>query len=373
MRRQYLLALISFVLLSCSPAPFNLNLSQSAVTASKLTFVGQVGPIQSLSSQNNSNFAFFPEKDSSGGITLQAGFVSWISQSTMQQIAFVAGGQVVGSPQNLGLITADPPMPGYIIQSVKSAHNNFVFSYDPATVSHFKWAQMTGNPSANTYTPPTWNDLNSLINTYFGIGLADCHIRDVSFSPNPNTGYDTAYVLVKDITNANQLLQTFLEAQFQISQNGLLVGTQLRGAEVGLNSLLPSDQAPFGPPYYTLYYYDPGTTYGFAEWYYTPSSSWICWKWTGIVAPSQVTGITHRIDALLTTGELFSSEGEVGRVYDQNGNQLSQFSLTDLSFVGEVYVGGVALMLFSQALWYNNALQFNVYSIPSSNVKSLGQ
>ncbi len=373
MRRLYVLAPIILLLLSCSLPPFNVNLSQSAVTASKLAFVGQVGPIKSLSSSQNTNFAFYPEKNASGGITLQAGFVTWISQSAMQQMAFVVGSEIVGSTQNLGLTTADPPMPGYSIQSVKNAHNNFVFSYDPTYVSHFKWAQMTGNPSTNTYTPPTWTDLNSLINTYFGIALADCLIRDVSISPNPNTGYDTAYVLVKDITNPNQALQTFLEAQFQISQNGLLVGTQLRGAEVGLNSLLPSDQAPFGPPYYTLYYYDPGTTYGFAEWYDTPSLSWICWKWTGVVAPSRVAGITHRIDALLTTGELFSSEGEVGRVYDQNGNQLSQFSLTDLSFVGEVYVGGVALMLFSQALWYNNALQFNVYSIPSSNVKSLGQ
>jgi hypothetical protein len=30
-------------------------------------------------------------------------------------------------------------------------------------------------------------------------------------------------------------------------------------------------------------------------------------------------------------------------------------------------------MLFSQALWYNKALQFNAYSIPTSKVKSFGQ
>jgi hypothetical protein len=145
---------------------------------------------------------------------------------------------------------------------------------------------------------------------------------------------------------------------------------------LNLNAI-PSGIAIPGPPPQALYYYDPATTMGFVNWFDTPSSSWVCWKWyespPGTAVISQVNGINHRIDALLTTGELFSSEGEVGRVYDQNGNQLSQFSLTDLSFVGEVYVGGVALMLFSQALWYNNALQFNVYSIPSSNVKSLGQ
>jgi hypothetical protein len=360
------------VLFSCSPPPFNLNLSQSAITASKLTFVGQVGPIQSLSASQNTNFAFYPEKNSSGGITLQAGFVTWISQST-QRIAFVVGGQIVGSPQNLGVTTRDPPLPGYLIQSVKSAYNNFAFSYDTSAPypSQYKYVMMTGNPSANTYSLPAWTDLTGIFSAApFNMiaGPPSCHVRYVSISPNPNPGYDTAYVLVKDLTNEPEPTQLFQEAAFQISQAGLSAPVQLR-AEVSLDSLMPPD----GPPLEALYYYDPGTTYGFAEWYDTPSSSWICWKWTGVVAPSQVTGITHRIDALLTTGELFSSEGEVGRVYDQNGNQLSQFSLTDLSFVGEVYVGGAALMLFSQALWYNNALQFNVYSIPSSNVKSLGQ
>jgi len=37
------------------------------------------------------------------------------------------------------------------------------------------------------------------------------------------------------------------------------------------------------------------------------------------------------------------------------------------------FPGGVAQVLFSRALWYNNSLQFNVYSIPTSNLKSLGQ
>lgn len=104
------------MLISCSPPPFDLAVSQSAVTASRLTLAGQVGPIQNLpSSQINWAFAFFPEKDPSTGITLQAGFVSWVSQSTSQQIAFVVwdGSQgayrVVASPQNLGMNNLNPP------------------------------------------------------------------------------------------------------------------------------------------------------------------------------------------------------------------------------------------------------------------------
>jgi hypothetical protein len=87
-------------------------------------------------------------------------------------------------------------------------------------------------------------------------------------------------------------------------------------------------------------------------------------------------GINHRIDALLTTGELFSTEDNTARVYDpttSTGSLEAEFVLGDLRFIGEVYIGGVPTMLFSQALWFNQQVTFNVYSLPTSKVKTLGQ
>ena len=87
----------------------------------------------------------------------------------------------------------------------------------------------------------------------------------------------------------------------------------------------------------------------------------------------------HRPSALMdfsATGEIFSTEGNVGRVYNPTtpgGSLEATFSLNDLRFVGEVYIGGTPTMLFSQALWFNNQVSFNIYSIPTSNLKSLAQ
>ena len=84
---------------------------------------------------------------------------------------------------------------------------------------------------------------------------------------------------------------------------------------------------------------------------------------------SQLTNIGTRIDDLLTTGELLSTQGNTANVYDPTtatGTLEATFPLGDLRFVGEVYIGGTPTVLFSEALWYGQQLTFNVYSIPTS-------
>jgi hypothetical protein len=365
-----LLMLLVLLALSCSPPPFNLGITQAAITASRMTLVGEVGPIQNIGTdQGNSTLVFYPEKDPVAGFTLQAGFVSWASQGSSQQIAFVvsdgSGCRVVAGSQGLGPNDLAPPFPGFIIQSLKNGHTGVAFSWDGAMASSFKYVQMTGDPAGNTFTLPAWTDLSGFLS---GFITGSPYIRDASISPSPNPGYDYAYMLVRDVGTAPN---PFQEMRFHLSQTGLTVPVALRSAELDLVGAIPT------LPRHALYYYDPATTMGFANWYDSPSSSWMCWKWyessPGVPSATQLPGITHRIDALLSTGELFSTEGDVGRLYDQNGNQLAQFTLTGLAFVEETYGGGVAQMIFSQALWYNRNLHFNVYSIPTTKLKSLGQ
>jgi len=107
--------------------------------------------------------------------------------------------------------------------------------------------------------------------------------------------------------------------------------------------------------------------------------NWSTWVWIDNASPPthwQLSGIGNRIDDLLTTGELFSTEGNVGRVFDPKtptGTLEATFPLSDLRFIGEMYIGGTATMLFSHALWAGRQLSFNIYSIPTADIKTLGQ
>jgi hypothetical protein len=115
------------------------------------------------------------------------------------------------------------------------------------------------------------------------------------------------------------------------------------------------------------------------SWFDTTAGSWRCVRWNGagFTDSKVLPGITHRIDALLTTGMLFSTEGNVGRVYDSSGTEIASFPLGALRFIGERYVDGAPLALFSLARIvterYSETLAIDVYSIPAADLESLGK
>ncbi len=82
--------------------------------------------------------------------------------------------------------------------------------------------------------------------------------------------------------------------------------------------------------------------------------------------------IDHRVDAMLSTGQLLSTEGGTGRLYDRDGTLLAAFPLGNLRLLSEEYVGGVARIYFSQYLEFNNSGHFNVYWIRSDALATLG-
>ena len=194
--------------------------------------------------------------------------------------------------------------------------------------------------------------------------------------PDPSTTLDRSYWLFRE-----QGTENYLETRVDISQFAIVgPATVLRSTPAA-----PYDMSSFLPPRTSvdskrfLYYYDPVSDRSYASWWSTLSSpnQWMTWVWIDAVPTHwRLTAVDHRIDALVTTGELFSTEGNIGRVYDPTtptGSLEAEFPLNDLRFIGEVYVGGTPTLLFSQALWYNNQVTFNVYSIPTSKLKSLGQ
>ncbi|MGA2641412.1 MAG: hypothetical protein ABSG21_10995 [Spirochaetia bacterium] len=371
---------LALLLAACWPPPFNLSVSSSAKTARMLSYVGQVGPIDSnsvmLGTQGTEDVVFLPEKDGAGGITIQAGFILSMDPFSGQQVNFVAsnGSQYVryGSAQGLGPLSTDP-YPNFLVQSVKSTHNVIVFQYFDTTPANNEYMLATGDPIAGTFNSSGWTVLHT---TYTDVlpftppFVANGRVIGVSIYPDPSSFLDRSFWLLRESGTNN-----YLEGEFDVSQNPITPpGTKLRlGGTYDISSFVG------GTAKRVLYYFNPVTSQSYVSIWNSPLSpgNWSTWVWIDSTPTyRQLSSIGNRIDALLTTGELFSTEGNTGRVYDPTtptGSLEATFPLNDLRFIGEVYIGGIATMLFSEALWYGRQVSFNVYSIPTSQIKTLGQ
>jgi hypothetical protein len=259
-----------------------------------------------------------------------------------------------------------------MVQSVKSTHNVIVFQYfDPAPQNN-QYMIATGDPNAGTFNSPGgWIVLTNFINVPpFNPPITNGRGIGVSIYPDPNPALDRSYWLFRQSGTNN-----YLEGEFDVSQNPITPpGTKLRlGGTYDISSFVG------GTAKRVLYYFNPVTSQSYVSIWNSPLSpgNWSTWVWIDSTPTyRQLSSIGNRIDALLTTGELFSTEGNTGRVYDPTtptGSLEATFPLNDLRFIGEVYIGGIATMLFSEALWYGRQVSFNVYSIPTSQIKTLGQ
>ncbi|MGA2380973.1 MAG: hypothetical protein ABSG85_16890, partial [Spirochaetia bacterium] len=231
----------------------------------------------------------------------------------------------------------------------------------------------TGNPGAGTFNSPGgWivlntNFINAPVPPFF---FTNARVIGVSIYPDPNPALDRSYWLFRDTGGNN-----YLEGEFDVSQNPITPpGIAVRGLATYDISSFVGNLAKR-----VLYYFNPVTARSYVSVWNSPASPgvWSNWVWIDAVPTNgQLTGVDHRIDALLTTGELFSTEGNIGRVFDPTtptGSLEATFPLSDVRFIGEVYIGGTPTILFSQALWFGNQVTFNVYSIPTSQLKTLGQ
>jgi len=366
---------LALFLVACSPPPFNLAISQSARIIKNLTYLGQAGPMDpnsiNLGNQVSEDVVFIPEKDGMGGITIQSGFVYSMDPMSGQQVSFVSNNVRYGSPMPLGPLSSDQ-FPSFMVQSVKSTHNVIVFQYFDPTPQNNQYMIATGDPNAGTFNSPGgWIVLTNFINVApFNPPITNGRGIGVSIYPDPNPALDRSYWLFRQSGTNN-----YLEGEFDVSQNPITPpGIPLRG-------IAPYDISSFvgNLAKRVLYYFNPVTARSYVSVWNSPASPgvWSNWVWIDAVPTNgQLTGVDHRIDALLTSGELFSTEGNIGRVFDPTtptGSLEATFPLSDLRFIGEVYISGTATMLFSEALWYNRQVSFNVYSIPTSQLKTLGQ
>ncbi|MGA2762411.1 MAG: hypothetical protein ABSG17_03505 [Spirochaetia bacterium] len=362
MKQALLLLAVVAALAACNPPPFDLTVSLSARSASKMTLLGQVGPVNDVGT-DAAQQTFYPQLDSSGGMSVLAGFVTSVNHSANVNLIAWGGSQYQKYGNGISWTAYLGSYPAWLISPTKLPSSLLAvnFNSDPTmTIGMF----LTGSPSTGTLSG-TSVFLSAGPAADFSLN-ASCQVVGISVSADPSPTVDKSYWLIQD-TGGTDL---YVEAEYDVSPTGFGTGTRLWSAALDLSALLP------GSPPRVFYYFDPASKYGFASWYDTGSSSWQCAKWTGasgIASGQALPGIMYPVTALLTTGELLSIYQETGRVYDQNGNLLAQFPLTGIRFIGEKYVNGTAELLFSQALDYNHQLQFNVYGIPAANLKSLAQ
>ena len=365
MKKLYFVGFIVLLCTSCLPVPFDAGVSEAAAAASKMT---RDNPALITGGYNGdgtaTGFAFYPQVLSSGGFDYSTGFITSLDNQSVNIQAVANGSQFSGTNQFIS--NPDPYAPAYLGWPVKSGPS-FLFgiifdALSPASGTGYALFQATP-PSTFTSTG------SSLLSLVAPLGTVTSVIG-ASVSASSSSSYDLLHILGAGPT-------TYIEAIFQV-QSSVVGGSSVPRAAVAL---------PFIPAGTTrvMYFYDdneaatdPARTdnRSFASWYDTSSDSWVSWAWwqtpTGSGPLSSMRlPISYRLDALLSTGQLLSTENGVGRLYDRDGNLIATFPLGNLVYIAEEYVGGVARCYFSQCLVYNNQLHFNVYWVPTGQLAAL--
>jgi hypothetical protein len=365
------LAAIALACSSCLPVPFDLALSQGAAAAARmtrdnsslLTAGSSYGP-------NQHDFAFYPSVLAAGGFDYSAGLITSMD-SLAVDVQAVTGGSPY-SQTGQGIANPDPHAPAYLAWPAKSGQSYlFGIVFDalyPATGSGY--GVFWGNPVTRNLTTTATGSLKSLDS----ISTAAIGASVAAMDPNLGFTYDILHTLSVDASG------NFRDFGTRVSSALPTVIGPYRNA----GGFFP---LAFIPPGITrlMYYYDenqPGDparlpNRSFASWYDASSGSWKSYAWwetpatgSGIFS-TKALSIDHRIDALLTTGQLFSAESGTGRLYDRDGNLLATFPLGNLVFIGEQYVAGVPRSYFSQCLIYDHTLHFNVYRIATDQLATL--
>jgi hypothetical protein len=374
------LAAVAALFSSCLPVPFDLALSQSAATASRMTQDNSgLLTLDQFTDPSAHDFIFYPQilatgPDYGAGFVVSARGLD-VSFSAVQRNPS-SGTYNSYSSQSFTMANPDPHAQAFFAWPLKTG-SSYVLGFgfdavDPLNGNGF--AVMQGDPVGHTLTqlPAGSNGMHSFLQTTMGL---DAVVLGASMSADPFGTYDMFHWL----GTQNGSPGNWMEFAFQVSSGGLAFppSPTPRGGLYYPLSFIPSGVSR------VLFFYDenqggdpnrsPNRSFG--SWWDDPSGSWVTYAWWGPPgsAPTQSARlpISHRLDAFLSTGQLLSTEGGTGRLYDRDGNQLATFPLGNLVYMGEEYVGGIARCYFSQCLLYDNKVHFNVYWIRTDQLNTL--
>ena len=347
------------VLSGCAPA-FLEDLNSAAPLAGQMTPAGTIGPFDYGSDLTSDDLKFLPAKPTTS-LTAQSGFVITTSGG-YQNVAFVSPDPSGGPPlQSTGVVSfslvgSDPSYPLNefdVITTTATTANLVVFKLSTAAPSLNQATLISATlPSGPITQPVPTETLTTLYtNTPNVIGA--------QVVPVAAPGTDTFNLM---LTAGGS---SFAEASFPLASSGTVFNAT--GGALAFNSLL----SPLLPPGTTrlLVYSNAAGTLSYASVY--SGTQWVCYQWSSTSA-TKLAGVTHRIDAVLTSGDLLSTEGGTLRLYDPSGNQVLNVSLGALKFCYEAYVGSVPYVFFSLALGNPHGdWMFSTYAIPTSSMRGL--
>ncbi len=377
-RDLFLLAAAAF-LVSCSPVPYDAGLTESARTVAKLTQDTPSPVSVDLFTDSIETIVGFYPRLTTTGFDYGTGFV--VSENGAQTIVrAVSLDPSSGILRDYGFSSVSipnqaPPMPSWVAWPTKDtpAFNAWLSiqtfdSLDPVANDTFaQFEVQAGSPP--TFLFPGISSPSHLIQTQTGFsGL----LMGASFDADTSGAQDNEFWLVRQTAGPG-----FVEFQSPASSAGIILSSLRSSGYPYALSFIPPGSTQ------VQYFYDENQAgdparhpnASFALW--QDGGHWVCYRWaedppnSGVYPFVQIP-IDHRIDAMLSTGQLFSTEGGTGRLYDRDGALLATFALGNLQFLSEEYVGGQARMYFSQLLSYNQQVHFNVYWIPTASLATLG-
>ncbi|MGA2977091.1 MAG: hypothetical protein ABSF77_17420 [Spirochaetia bacterium] len=375
MKKLIPLLAIAALCLSCSPVPFDLTLSQSAATVKRLTQDNATLITLDSNFANQgyaSDFVFYP-RVGARGFDYTSGMMTATSGLGVQMWGFAyntsSGYYTQCTFWWQSLPNPDPQAPPYLAWPAKNGPLSlFGIAFDalaPLTSSFgiFTYDPLTSSTSMNG------GDFRGRISTDFSF---DGEVLGASVNALANPAYDVTHWLVRESMGTD-----FIELRYLVQAPALSGASAVRGAAAYPLPFVPSGINR------CMYFYDENPAgdaarlpnRSFASWYDTAGARWISHAWwedpVGTFHDAALP-IDHRIDALLSSGQLLSTEGGTGRLYDRDGDLLAAFPLGNLVYIGEEYVNGAARTYFSQCLIFDNKQHFQVYGIETSALSTLG-
>ena len=370
MKRLFPAAALMALCISCSPTPYDSALSDAAKTVVKLT------------------------KDTGSNVTLD------YNQGTVPaDLTFYPRVTTTGFDYTLGFAIASTGSDIFVRAVANDTSTRMLenFGYGSVTIPNLdsRYSPWSAWPTKDAVVTDaylfllTFDALYPLTNNSFGLfrGLAttphvmwsvdsdnmhnrvttnlaqDVTVLGGAVEASTSTSADTAYWLVRDVPTSN-----YAEVTSSVTWTAITLSLLRTSGYPYALSFLDMNEAADAAR-------NPNAS--FASWYDTTAGKWVCYRWaeypvsSGIYPYVQLP-IDHRIDALLSTGQLLSTEGGMGRLYDRDGNLLATFPMGTLRFLSEEYVGGVARTYFTQCLTYNNGVHFTTYWIATAELATLG-
>jgi hypothetical protein len=295
--------------------------------------------------------SFLPERIT-GGVDMTRGFVFKTGDTRSEVWYEWFAGSRVNWLQGNWSFSAGETMPSRVPVSLKDGSYLGFIQFDGEAWVDRMWADIA--TPALTFSPnekTIW--LPAIIRADVPALTAEPHIVGMSVNALMDTAQDRITALVRVGTQYTEVTAVF-------DCNGAGSWSSVMGENYPLNTFL-------GMPGHLNYCHDFKTAFAtlgcsFAQSYDSRTEEWTTWAWWSATPDRvQLTAVTHRIDAVLSadagaadSSYLFSTEDQIGRVYRYDGTgageQVAEFALGTLRFIGEANIDGVWRMLFSRCV-----------------------